>query len=175
MTQKEFIDLCILCGCDYTHSIGGMGPVTSYKLLKEHGTIEEVIDKIKESNEDPNKKKKYTIPEKFQYKESRELFINPDVISDKETLEKEIVFDKLAEDELKQWLLESKNFAEVKVTNGIERIKKSQGKKNQSRLDCFFKSTLISSKKVEAPKKGGKAAGKPGAGAKKAFPRKSAF
>ena len=21
MTQKEFVDLCILCGCDYTHSI----------------------------------------------------------------------------------------------------------------------------------------------------------
>jgi len=34
---------------------------------------------------------------------------------------------------------------------------------------------LISSKKVEAPKKGGKAAGKPGAGVKKAGARKSAF
>jgi len=61
------------------------------------------------------------------------------------------------------------------VNNGIERLQKSQGKKNQSRLDSFFKSTLISSKKVEAPKKGGKAAGgKPGA-KKAAPPRKSAF
>lgn len=106
MTQKEFIDLCILCGCDYTHSIGGMGPVTSYKLLKEHGTIEDVIEKVKEVNEDPDKKKKYTIPDKFLYKESRELFINPDVISDKEELEKLIVFDKPAEDELREWLIE---------------------------------------------------------------------
>ena len=25
MTQAEFVDLCILCGCDYTQSIGGLG------------------------------------------------------------------------------------------------------------------------------------------------------
>lgn len=40
MTHTEFIDLCILCGCDYTHTIGGMGPVTAFKLIKEHKTIE---------------------------------------------------------------------------------------------------------------------------------------
>jgi len=65
-------------------------------------------------------------------------------------------------------------FAEVKVNNGIERIKKSAGKKNQSRLDSFFKSTMISTKKVDAPKKGAKG-GKPGAGAKKPMGRNSAF
>lgn len=67
MTQEEFIDLCILCGCDYTHTIGGMGPVTAYKLMKEHGNIEAVLEKVKESNEDPTKKKKYTVPENFLY------------------------------------------------------------------------------------------------------------
>lgn len=82
-----------------------MGPVTSYKMLKEHGSIESVIDFIKESNEDPNKKKKFTIPQDFLYKESRELFVNPDVIRDKETLEKSIVFEKLAEEELREWLM----------------------------------------------------------------------
>ena len=40
MNMTEFIDLCILCGCDYTHSIGGMGPVTAFKLIQEHKTIE---------------------------------------------------------------------------------------------------------------------------------------
>jgi len=130
MTQTEFIDLCILCGCDYTHSIGGMGPVTSYKLLKEHGTIEGVLEMIEETNSDPDKKKKFVIPKDFLYKESRDLFVNPDVITDKEALEKLIVFEKPAEEEMREWLLEQKNFAEVKINNGIERIRKSQGKKN---------------------------------------------
>jgi len=125
MNQKEFVDLCILCGCDYTHSIGGMGPVTAYKLIKEHETIEGVLERVKVLNEDPAKKKKYIIPENFLYEESRALFLNPDVITDKEELEKLIVFEKPAEEELKDWLMNSKGFTEVKVKNGIERLLKS--------------------------------------------------
>ena len=125
MNQKEFVDLCILCGCDYTHSIGGMGPVTAYKLIKEHETIEGVLEKVKAMNEDPAKKKKYIIPEQFLYEESRALFLKPDVITDKEELEKLIIFEKPAEDELKDWLMNSKGFTEVKVKNGVERLLKS--------------------------------------------------
>ena len=159
MNQTEFIDLCILCGCDYTHSIGGMGPVTAFKMLKENGTIEGVLKKVAESNEDPSKKKKFMVPENFLYEESRDLFVTPDVCRDKELLEKQIVFDKADEIQMKEWLINEKGFSEVKVINGIERLKKCSGKKNQTRLDCFFKAGAISSsKKVEAPK--GKLAGK---------------
>lgn len=124
-------------------------------------------------NEDPDKKKKYVIPASFLYKESRELFKNPEVNDDREFLEKTIVFGKPDEAGLKDWLCTNKGFTEVKVSNGIERMLKCAGKKNQSRLDSFFKSTVLSStKKVEAPKgkgKGGK--GKPlmKAGRKSAF------
>lgn len=67
---------------------------------------------------------------------------------------KQILFEKPNEDELKEWLINQKGFSEVKVVNGIERLKKCEGKKNQTRLDCFFKSAQIisSTKKVEAPK-----------------------
>lgn len=130
MNQEQFIDLCILCGCDYTHTIGGMGPVTAYKLLKENETIEGVVKKVTEMNEDESRKKKYIIPEQFLYKESRELFINADVIRDRDVLEKLIQFEKPNEDELKDWLLREKAFAEIKVINGIERLKKCQGKRN---------------------------------------------
>ena len=151
-----------MCGCDYTHSIGGMGPVTSYKMLKEHDNIEGVLDEVKRLNEereekDPTKGKRFVIPDKFLYEESRDLFKNPEVIDDKEILEKKLVWDKPNEEGLKEWLIGSKCFTETKVSNGIERLNKCQGKKNQSRLDSFFKSTMISSKKTEAPKgKGGK-------------------
>lgn len=36
MSYDEFVDMCILCGCDYTDSIEGVGPITAYKLIKEH-------------------------------------------------------------------------------------------------------------------------------------------
>jgi len=173
MTQTEFIDLCIMCGCDYTQTVGGMGPVTAYKMIKEHQNIEGVLKRINEMNEDPDKKKKYMIPGNFLYKESRELFVNPDVNQDLEDLQKQIVFGKPDEAGLKDWLCTNKGFTEIKVSNGIERMNKCAGKKNQSRLDSFFKSSVLSStKKVEAPKgkgKGGK--GKP----LKQAARKSAF
>jgi flap endonuclease-1 len=51
MTQTEFIDLCILCGCDYTNTIRGIGPFRAYELIKKHKSIAEAIKHIdKEKN-----------------------------------------------------------------------------------------------------------------------------
>lgn len=87
------------------------------------------------------------------------MFSSPEVIRDKAELEKHILFDKPDEEGLTEWLVNNKGFTDTKVANGIERLKKCQGKKNQMRLDNFFKASAISSsKKVEAPK------GKPGKG-----------
>ena len=46
VTQEEFVDLCILCGSDYTASINGMGPVTAYRMLLENRNIEGVIKRV---------------------------------------------------------------------------------------------------------------------------------
>jgi len=48
MTMDEFIDLCIMCGCDYTHTIGGIGPIKAFKLMEENRTIEAALEKIVE-------------------------------------------------------------------------------------------------------------------------------
>lgn len=69
--MDEFIDLCILCGCDYTSTISGIGPVRAFKLIKETRSIEGVIEKIKEINTNPKKKQKFYVPDNFQYEESR--------------------------------------------------------------------------------------------------------
>ena len=83
MNMDEFIDLCILCGCDYTLSVGGVGPIKAFNMIKEHGNIENVLEKLKIANEDPKKKQKYIIPDVFLFEESRELFKSPDVITEK--------------------------------------------------------------------------------------------
>jgi flap endonuclease-1 len=43
MTHEEFVDLCILCGSDYTNTISGIGPVKAYKYIQECKNIEKVI------------------------------------------------------------------------------------------------------------------------------------
>ena len=46
LTQEEFVDLCILCGCDYTGTISGIGPVKAYKFIQECGNIEKVLKQV---------------------------------------------------------------------------------------------------------------------------------
>lgn len=43
LTQEQFVDFCILCGCDYTTTIRGIGPKTALKLIKQFGSIENIL------------------------------------------------------------------------------------------------------------------------------------
>lgn len=70
--MNQFIDLCILMGCDYTTSIRGIGPHNAYKLIKEHKSIDEAIKHL-------SPKQKEGIPADWNYAEARALFVAPDV------------------------------------------------------------------------------------------------
>ena len=69
LTHDEFIDMCILCGCDYTEKIYNMGPMTALKMIQQHKTLESVLENLHD--------KKYGIPEGFDYIGARQLFKNP--------------------------------------------------------------------------------------------------
>jgi flap endonuclease-1 len=43
LTQSQFIDLCILLGCDYCDSMKGVGPAKGLGLVRQHGSIENII------------------------------------------------------------------------------------------------------------------------------------
>ena len=129
MSMEEFIDLCILCGCDYTKNIGGIGPVKAFKFIKEEKTIEAVLDILKKKHSD-GEKQQYIIPESFLYKESRELFKNPEAEHSKEKLEVMIKWSKPDEAELKDFLCNHKGFTEQKVDAGLKKLAQSQGKVN---------------------------------------------
>ena len=140
MNMDEFIDLCIMCGCDYTHSIGGIGPIKAFNLIKEHGNIEKVLEQINLMNEDPSKKQKFIIPENFLFEESRELFKTPDAITEKEEIEPKLKWESPDHEKMKEFLINEKAFAENKVESGIKKLESCKSKVNQGRLDMFFKS-----------------------------------
>jgi len=54
LTHDQFVDLCIMLGCDYCDSIRGVGPKTALKLIKQHGDIENILKNLD--------RQKYTIP-----------------------------------------------------------------------------------------------------------------
>ena len=66
LTEDQFVDLCILCGCDYAGTIRGIGPKSALNLIRQHGTIEKVLEHIDRA--------KYPVPEPFPYEQARKLF-----------------------------------------------------------------------------------------------------
>ena len=61
LTYQQFVDLCILCGCDYCTTIKGVGPKTALKLIKTYKTIEAVVAHLRK---DP--KAKNNIPDDWR-------------------------------------------------------------------------------------------------------------
>jgi len=45
LNQEQFVELCILLGCDYLDTIPGIGFNKAYTLLKKYGSIEEILNK----------------------------------------------------------------------------------------------------------------------------------
>ncbi|TIB72591.1 PIN domain-like protein [Wallemia mellicola] len=72
MGREQFTDLCILLGCDYLEPVKGVGPSTALKLIREHGSLDEIVpmcranqekrakelEKIKEEEEEKDKEDK---------------------------------------------------------------------------------------------------------------------
>ncbi len=128
MTQEEFIDLCILLGCDYCDKIRGIGPKSAIKLIQEHKTIESLIKKID--------KGKFTVPENWMYAEARRLFREPEVTPGEEF---DFKWEKPDEEGLIKYMCEEKGFAEDRIRNGAKKLLKARQGSTQGRLDSFFK------------------------------------
>jgi hypothetical protein len=43
LSMPQFIDLCIMCGCDYASNIRGIGAVRALNLIKQHGSVEAAV------------------------------------------------------------------------------------------------------------------------------------
>ncbi|KAI8643897.1 hypothetical protein BD408DRAFT_135768 [Parasitella parasitica] len=43
LSRKSFIDLCILCGTDFSGTIRGMGPHRALEAIQKYGLIEQVL------------------------------------------------------------------------------------------------------------------------------------
>ncbi|KAL4894236.1 flap endonuclease 1 [Aspergillus ambiguus] len=133
MDRATFIDLCILLGCDYLEPIPKIGPNTALKLIRDHGSLEKVVEHIQN---DP--KKKYVIPEDWPYQDARELFLHPDV-RDANDPECDFKWDAPDVEGLVDFLVKDKGFNEDRVRNGAARLQKHLKSAQQSRLEGFFK------------------------------------
>lgn len=140
LSQDEFIDLCILLGCDYCDSIKGIGPKRAIELIKQHRTIEEILKHIDT--------KKYTIPEDWMFKEARRLFQEPDVT---EADNLDLKWVEPDEQGLVDFMVTQKQFAEDRIRNGCKKLMKAKQGTTQGRMDSFF--SVVSTAKSSTTKR----------------------
>lgn len=113
ITNEQFVDFCILCGCDYIDSIKGIGPKRGLSLIKKFKTIEEIIKNIDH--------KKYEVPDSLttHLNEVRNIFTNHEVME-----ECDITFKEIKEAELCDFLVSEKGFNKERVQRIIMKTKK---------------------------------------------------
>ncbi|CAJ0754384.1 11377_t:CDS:2 [Entrophospora sp. SA101] len=82
LSQSQFIDLCILCGTDFSNTIPGIGPVRAFDLIKAYGSIENILKNLIESQEFLSTS---SLTSDFleQAQAARHVFQKPPIITDK--------------------------------------------------------------------------------------------
>ena len=114
LNMDEFIDLCILLGCDYASTISKVGMVRAYEIIKEYGSIDKFIEK------DPKVKSGYyKIPNSYTYKEARDFFKNPPV---KKVTQLKLKKPKYAK--IKEVMVDKYNFKLEKVNEYCNKLSK---------------------------------------------------
>ena len=71
LNQDEFIDFCILLGCDYCQGISEYKPNIIFKYFSKYKNIEKTLQLMKNDN--------MNVPNEIYYKDTKEYFINPKV------------------------------------------------------------------------------------------------
>ena len=94
LNYDEFVDFCILCGCDYTGKITRLGSISAYNYIKSDKNIENIISRY------CGKDKKYVSPENFEYENSRKILKNVDKnidfqIKNESIDKKKVIYQKL--------------------------------------------------------------------------------
>lgn len=65
ITINQWIDFCILCGCDYCDRIPNLGPKNALKYLKQYGNVDCILEKVGS---------KYKVPENYKEDYSKAIF-----------------------------------------------------------------------------------------------------
>ena len=104
ITREQLVDLAIMIGTDFHPGIKGIGPKTGLKLIREHGTLEEICAV-----------KNHEVPDNLE--DIRQLFLNHP-ISD-EAIPAAGMCD---EEALREMLVVGHNFSERRMKRALDRM-----------------------------------------------------
>ena len=118
ITREQLVDMAIMVGTDFNQGIKGIGAKKGLKLIKEHGDIYHILEKLDiELDVDP------TI--------LRNMFLNHQVDSDYQ-----LKWQKADHEQIIDFLCGEHDFSENRVLSALDKLKKLQT--TQSSLEQWF-------------------------------------
>lgn len=118
ITREQLVDMAIMVGTDFNQGIKGIGAKKGLKLIKEHGDIYHILEKLDiELDVDP------TI--------LRNMFLNHDVDSNYQ-----LKWQKADPERIVDFLCGEHDFSESRVLSALDKLKKLQT--TQSSLEQWF-------------------------------------
>merc|ERR1712113_589186 len=136
ITMSQFIDFCILSGCDYCDTLKGVGPSTAIRLLVQHGSLEKVLEVL-----GPEK-----VPQNFRYQAAREFFQECEAV---DTATVDIQFKDPDTEGLTKFLVDECSFSKERVERYVERLNKAKSRTKQRPLDSFFGAAKVEIKEAD--------------------------
>ncbi len=136
VSREQLIDIAILVGTDYNDSVTGIGQKTALKLIKKHGSLEE-LEALFRSSKNVKDRGKYDELQQIPYQEIRDLFLHPPHME-----VKGLEWASPNSDDLHRILCTEHDFSEARVQKSLERLttalKEIRGSTHQSSLSDFF-------------------------------------
>jgi flap endonuclease-1 len=126
MSMEQFIDFCILCGCDYCDHVKGFGPQTSVRSILQQGSIEKVLESL-----DPAKRPE---PSNFKHELAKQFFQECESVDPS----MELKWEEPDFEGLRKFLVEENSFAEDRVARYCDRLRGAKSKTKQQPLSMFF-------------------------------------
>jgi len=132
LSMEQFVDFCILCGCDYCDSLKGIGPKTAIGLIQRYGRLEGILAGLAS---DPQSK--VAVPPEFlqRAQAARDFFLECETASpDSAALD----WGQPDFENLRKFLVEESSFNEDRVARFLDRLRTARGRTTQQPLDKFF-------------------------------------
>ncbi len=121
LSREQLVDVGILVGTDYNEGIKGIGPKKALELVKEKGTLLEIV--------------KTKLGEKFEVDptEVREIFLKPNV-----TDKYQVRWRRPDPERIKKFLCDEHDFSESRVQTGIDKLARGLDAHGQTSLEKWF-------------------------------------
>ncbi|MHA1220328.1 MAG: flap endonuclease-1 [Candidatus Heimdallarchaeota archaeon] len=127
LTRDELLEIAILLGTDFNPDgigVKGIGPKTALKLIREHKTVEAVLELPNMSGASKD----------LELEIIRNIFLKPDVTTDYD-----LKWSTANIDGVTNFLCGQRGFSETRVRNALEKtLKLAEEQKKQPTLDSFF-------------------------------------